>query len=113
MRSERLRFGDIANLSSHIEFAQAVCLSFRVVNARDLLVILAVNILDVGQPILNLAMIFVLHRRPDAPASVMPGHDDMPHVEDLDRELDDCQAVQIAVRDDIGNIAMHEHLTGL
>ncbi len=73
----------------------------------------AVYIFDVGQPILNLAVIPVLHRRPNTPASVMPGDDNMAHVEDLDGELDNCKAVQIGVRDNIRNIAMYKHLSGL
>ncbi len=49
----------------------------------------------------------------DAGAPVVPDHHHVGDPEPLDCELNCRQRVQVAVHDDVGDIAMHEHFTGL
>jgi hypothetical protein len=52
------------------------------------------------------------HGRLNATAVVMPAHDDVRHLEDIDRVLDDRHAIVVIGVNDIAHVALHEHFAG-
>jgi hypothetical protein len=66
------------------------------------------NILNMTEPVIAQSQTLAAHRRPHAAATVMPADDDVPHLQDIDRELHHRQTIEIRVHDQIGDIAMDE-----
>lgn len=64
------------------------------------------------KPVVDQAMIFILHRRFDSAASVMTADYYVPHLQDFHRVLDDRQAVEIGMDNQVRDIAMDEYLAG-
>ena len=64
------------------------------------------------EPVVDHAVLARRHGRRDAAAAVMATDDDMPHLQHLDRILQDGETVEIGRHNDIRDIAMHEHLAG-
>ena len=62
-------------------------------------------------PVVGQADAGAFERRLDATAAVMADHHDVLDLQPLDRELDRRQRVQVGVDDDVGDVAVHEHLT--
>src|SRR5438128_663921 len=67
-----------------------------------------VNILQVTQPVINQAELFVLHGSRHTTTAIMSTDDDVLDLQDLHRILDDRETVEVTVDDDVGDIAMHE-----
>jgi hypothetical protein len=42
----------------------------------------------------------------------MTAHDDVAHLEHVDRKLDGREAIEVRVHDNVGHVAVHEHLAG-
>ncbi len=68
------------------------------------------HVLHVAEPVVAQAQSGVLQRRPHAAAAVVPGDDDVPHLEHIHRELEDRETVEIGVHDQVGDVPMHEQL---
>jgi len=66
------------------------------------------DILDVPQPIVSQSHAPLGQRRGDSGATVVADDEDILHLEMIDRELNDGHAVQVAVNNDVGDVAMHE-----
>ena len=56
-------------------------------------------------------MSFVVQRGAHTATAVVAAHDDVIDAQDVDGELDDRQAIEVTVHDDIGHVAVNEKLT--
>src|SRR6185369_8808464 len=101
---------DVERLLDDIELAERVD-ALVVGDRREPLRVSVTNVLDVADPVVREADAAVLERRSDAAAPRMADDDDVMHLEDVDRELDDREAVEVGVNDDVGDVAMNEELT--
>ncbi len=70
------------------------------------------NFADRMQPVIDEATPFAIHRRAHSAASIVPDHDDMPHLQRIDGVLQHRQIVRILRRRQVGNITMDEELAG-
>jgi hypothetical protein len=68
------------------------------------------NVLDVTQPVVGQADAAILERGHDATALRMADDDDVADLDDVGRELDHRQAIQVRVDDDVGDVAVDEQL---
>jgi hypothetical protein len=85
--------------------------SFRQVLDRiELLAVVAVHVLDVPEPVVDQPELRGAHRGEHAAAAVVPAHDDVLHLQHLDRELEDGEAVHVRVDDDVAHVPMDEDL---
>ena len=71
------------------------------------------HVLNVPQPVINQAELQVIHRSFHTTTAVMPNHDHMTHFQYVDRILQNRQAVEVSVNDNIRNIPMYKHVTGM
>src|ERR1700754_1287995 len=67
------------------------------------------NVLHVMQPVIRKADAPAEQRRTDARAAVMADYENMFDLQQINRELDHRQTVQIAMHNDIRDVSMHEH----
>ena len=74
---------------------------------------LARQLTDRFQPVIEKPGAFLPHGRVHAAAAVMAADDDMAHLEHLDGELQHRQTIHIRRLDKIGDVAMDEHLAGI
>ena len=103
---------DVGDLLDHVELAQPIDARRHVVDRGDARVVLRLHVLDVAQPVVGEAHALVPQRRRDAAAAVVAADDDVPHLQHVHRELHHRKAIEIAVDDDIGDVAMDEELAG-
>src|SRR6185437_9217079 len=68
------------------------------------------HVLDVAQPVVRETHALMLKRRCDAAAAVVATDDDVLDAQYFHGELHHRQAVEIAVNDDIGDVAVYEEL---
>ena len=68
------------------------------------------HVADMAQPVVGQADAGVVQAGVDAAAAVVADDQDVLHLELVDRVLDHAQAVQVAVRHHVGDVAVHEHL---
>ena len=104
--------GDVGHLLDHVELAQPVDALRHLGNRRHRDVVLRVHVLHVAQPVVREADALVLQRGRDAAAAVVAADDDVLDLQHVHRELHHRQAVEVAVRDDVGKVAMDEELAG-
>jgi hypothetical protein len=71
-----------------------------------------VDVADVTQPVVDQAQALRLHRRSHPAAAIVAAHDHVLHLEHVDRVLQDRQAVDVGVLDQVGDVAVHEQLAG-
>jgi hypothetical protein len=69
---------------------------------------LLVDVLHVSEPVVGEAHARAAHRRLHAAAAVVPDHEDVLHLQDIDRELHDRQTVEIGVNHHVGDVAVDE-----
>src|SRR5437763_1914399 len=105
-------FAHMADLFDDIEFAQ---FSSALVIVRKCFQKCGESIAHVGQmaqPIIDQPQISLFDDRPHAAASVMAANNDVLDLEDLDGKLDDGEAIQIRMDNEVGHVSMHEQFTG-
>ncbi len=73
----------------------------------------AEDIFDVAEPVIDEPMPLVLQSSLDTTAAIMPADDDVFHLEDLDRILDDRKTVQIRMYHHIRDVAVHKYFARL
>ena len=103
---------DIRCLLQHVELAQPPVPLLFAWQRVELALMFRAHVLHVAKPVIDQAELVVAQRREDAAASVVTADDDVPHAQDIDRELNRREAVEVGVHDDIGHVAMDEHLAG-
>jgi hypothetical protein len=79
---------DVDHLLDHVQLAQAVVPLWFARQPGQLALVLTPHVLDVPQPVVDQPQVVVAQRGQDAAAAVMPGDDDVPDPEHLDRELE-------------------------
>jgi hypothetical protein len=71
------------------------------------------HVLDVADPVVGQADARAFEGGQHAAAAVVADDHDVLHLEHLDGELDGRQRVEVGVHDDVGDVAVHEHLARL
>src|SRR5512133_1750461 len=70
------------------------------------------HVLDVAEPVVDEAEFVPAKSGEDAAASVVAADDDVGDFENVDRELNDGEAIEIGVDDDVGDVAMNKEFSG-
>src|SRR5688572_2369128 len=73
---------------------------------------LLAHVLDVTQPVVHESESASAQRGEHAAAAVVADDEDVLHLEDIDRELDDGKAIQVGVHDNVCDVAVDEDFTG-
>ena len=68
------------------------------------------DVADMAQPVVGQADARAGQAGVHAAAAVVADHEDVLDLEQVDRELDHRQAVEVGVHDHVGDVAVHEHL---
>jgi len=105
-------FGGVDDLVDDVEFAHAVLARFLVRIAGQMIGVLEGDVLDVAQPVVDETEFLGAHGGADTAASVVAADDDVPDAEDVDGILHDGEAVEVAVNDDVCDVAVDEDFTG-
>ncbi len=103
---------NIGGLFDDVQLAQAAVLVVFVFEGLELRLVLAANVLHVAQPVVDETQPVVAQCGEDTAAAVVPADDDVLDAQDLDGKLNRGKAVEIGVDDDVGDVAMDEHLAG-
>src|SRR5262249_10010825 len=106
------RLTDVDYLLDDIQLAQTTVPLRLALQPGQSRLVLAVHVLNVAEPVVYQSQLVVAQGGEHATAAVMPANDDVLHTEHVYRKLDRGQAVQVRVNNDVGNIAMDEHLAG-
>ncbi len=101
---------DVGHLLNHIQLAQAINPLLFGRQLRQLHPLLVIQVADRAQPAIDQTQLPVLHRCPDTTATVMPGYQDVFHLEHIHRVLDHRQAVQVGVQHHVGDITVNEQI---
>jgi hypothetical protein len=70
----------------------------------------ATNILHVAQPVVDEPELHVRERGANAAAAIVAAHDNVPDAKYVDGVLQDREAVEIRVDDDVRHVPVHEQL---
>ena len=81
-------------------------------DAGEVVGVFIVYVLDVAEPVVDEAELLALERGADAAAAVVADDDDVLYLEDVDGVLHDGEAIEVAVNDDVGDVAMDEDFAG-
>ena len=103
---------DVQDLFGDVELAEAVDLGILGRERVELDAMALADVADMAEPVVDEAEPAVLERRPDAAAAVMAADDDVLHPEHGHRVLDDGEAVEIGVDDEVRHVAVDEELAG-
>ena len=76
----------------------------------DLRTMLRAHVLHVTQPVVDQAELAVLQRSQHAATTIVPAHDDVLDVQNLNRKLNCRKTIEIGVDDNVRYVAMHEHI---
>src|SRR5579864_2106266 len=93
---------DVPHLLARIQLAQAPVARVFVGERAKLVAVLGGDVLDVAQPVVRQADAVLGHGGMHAAAAVMAAQDDVPHLEDIDGELDHREAVEVGMYHHVG-----------
>src|SRR5215213_2904817 len=99
---------DVTHLFDDIKFTKMIQALLLISDAIQRGFVALVNILQVTQPVINQAELFVLHGRRYTPTAIMSADDDVFDGQHLDGILDDGEAVEIAVNNQISDVTVNE-----
>src|SRR5580700_6605637 len=105
--------GDVPDLADDVELAQAIEAGVPVGDRFELAAVRVENLANRMQPVVDEAAPLAVHGCAHPAAPVMPNHDDVLDLEDVDGELKHRQIVGILGRRQIGDVAVHEQLAGI
>ena len=102
--------GQLVNLLDDVQLYQTIDAGLLRRQALDAVLMQAVDVLDMHQPVIDQGQIraLLVQRRLDAAAGIVAADDDVLHFEHLYRVFHHAQAVAVRGDDLIGNVAMHE-----
>ncbi len=106
------RVADIGDLLDYVQFAEQVLPRCFIRQRIDFVLMIAINIFDVAQPVVNQSVTAVLKRRTDPATSVVTTDDDVFYLKKFDSILNDRKTIEIRVHDHIGDVAMDEYFPG-
>jgi hypothetical protein len=101
---------DVRHLRLDVELGEPVGALIHVGDRGELVAVPQVHVADVAQPVVDETERLGRHRRAHTTAAVVTADDHVLHLEDVDRVLEYRQAIDVGVLDDVGDVAMHEHL---
>jgi hypothetical protein len=107
--------GGVANvddLFDDVEFAEAVGTMRLVTGSEESCAVLLTNVLDVAQPIVRETEAIAALDGANSGAAIVAANDDVFDLQDIDGELENGEAVEIAVGNDVGEVAVDEHFAG-
>src|SRR5688572_30293549 len=107
------RPADVRHLGGDIELAEPVRAPLLVLDGVELGAMEGEDVADVTQPVVDQAQRLGLERGADPAAAVVAAHHDVAHPQHLDPVLEHAQDVHVGVDDDVGHVAMDEHLARL
>lgn len=107
----RRRLNHVPTLLMHIQFHQSLVLLLLVLDCFELVLVQAVHIADVSQPGVEQAHVFGRHGGFDTAAAVVSADDNVFDFEVADGVVDDGHDVEVDVVDEVGDVAVDEHLT--
>src|SRR5512135_2942958 len=79
--------GYVLHLAHDVELAEPVAAGVLVGNCIELGAMLVVNLADGMEPMVDEATALAIHRGTDAAAAVVPDHENVLHLENVDRKL--------------------------
>lgn len=100
----------VCGLGDGIQLRQARGLGPQVRDAVELLLVAGLDLANVLEPVVNEAELLVVEGRVDAAALVVAADDNVLDLEHGDGVLQDGERREVAVRDHVGNVAVHKHL---
>ena len=109
---ENRRRAHVGGLLQHVELAQAIQLHCRIVIAGESLRVFVADVLHVTQPVVDEPELLPLVGGPHSSAPVMAADNHIPDAEDVDGKLQDREAIEVGVDDEIGDVSMYEQLAG-
>lgn len=105
------RSGDGEDRVSAVDLNQSTAFLLRILNGVQALAMLALDLLDVAEPVVNQTIGLVPERGSNTTATVVATDDDMLDLEDLHRVLKDGETVQVRAHDYIRDVTMSEDLS--
>ena len=102
---------DIGDLLNDIELTEAILPFLGIVDGVEFFVVLAVDVANMIQPMVDETMTVRLHSGSDTTATIVAADNDMLHLQHLHGILNNGEAVGIVVDDNVGNIAVEKELS--
>ena len=102
---------DIHDLFDDVELAEAIGPLF-VGQGVEVHGVFEADVLDVAQPVVDEAEAAIGQRGRDTTTAIVADHEDVLDLQEVDREMEHREAIQIGVDDDVGDVAMDEDFTG-
>ena len=106
------RLDDVPRLLDDVELHEAVVPLVLLLDGRELLVVQTVDVADVPQPGVEQSEVLGRHGGLDAAAAVVAADDDVLDVQVADRVVDHGHDVEVGGADQVGDVAVDEHLAG-
>lgn len=104
---------DISALLDDVQFDKPVILCFRITDSVELALMQTVDVADVTQPRVQQTEVLGCHGGLDATTAVVAAYNDVLDLEVAHGVVDDGHDVQVNVVDEVGNVAVNEHLAGV
>lgn len=103
---------DIVNLLSNIEFTQQIFVIL-LIGAIQFMPVLRPSFSNVREPGLERSVVMLFKSCANPSAAVVPSDDDVLHLQDLHGVLQNSEEVDVRRWGLVGDISVHEQLTGL
>lgn len=104
---------DVVDLFDDVEFAEAVNALAFFLDGLDVVVVFVGDVLDVAEPVVDEAEFGFVECGADAAAAVVADDEDVFDFEDFDGVLEDAEAVEVGVDDEVGDVAVDEEFAWL
>lgn len=102
--------GQILCVGDDVQFAEAIH-RFFMLQLLQIVLGASCRVANVPQPVVDDPVPLVLQRRANATAAVVTADDHMLHLQDIHRELQDGEQVEISLHHYVRHISVNEHLT--
>lgn len=106
-------FDHVPALLVHVELDQLIVFCVLILDGVEFVLVQAVDVADVSEPRVEEAHILGGHGGLHATTAVVAAYNDVLDFEVADCVIDDRHHVEIDVVDEIGDVAVDKHLTGL
>src|SRR5271166_1749619 len=100
-------------LGDYVQFAHAVYACLIVRQAREFLLVLAIELVHWRQPMFGKTMLATVLDRTNAATPVMPADDDVFDIKCLNCKLQHGHTVEVRRIDEISDVTVHEDFAGL
>jgi len=103
---------DVGDLLDDVKLAEAVDSLIFLLELGEVVAVFIGEVADGAQPAVDQAELAVVQRSAHATAAIVASDQDVLHLEYIDGKLDDRQAVEVGVQDDVGDVAVDEQVAG-